>query len=366
MDKVLVARAPVRVSFGGGGSDLPSYYERYGGLVVSATIRYYVYTILTPSNSDDIQVIYTDHQPAAQAGACEGLIWNRDLGLPKAIARHFNIRRGLTIFLASQVPPGTGLGLSGSVAVSMIKALAFSSGLDLGPKEVAELACYIEIDKMQMPVGKQDQYAAAYGGLNCITFSKENVSVEPLCLLPEVRLALEENLMLFFSGVSPHSSSILQRQKQAARKADKVFVRRLGVIKELGLGMRVALESSDLETFGELLHRSWLIKRELVKGITNPLLDRCYEVALVNGALGGKVTGAGGGGFLMLYCPRDQQKAVTDALGELGVERWPLTLTEEGVQIMQFVPWSRQQALSTMSWAQSAMAHGAAFAAGPL
>ena len=214
MDRVLIARAPMRVSFGGGGTDLPSYYERHGGLVVSATIGYYVYTIVTPNRLDDIQVIYADHQPALQSGECQGLIWNRDLGLPRAIAHHFNIRKGATVFLASQLPPGTGLGLSGSVAVSMIKALAFGAGLDLGPSEVAELACYIEIEKMRMPVGKQDQYAAAFGGLNCFTFSKNNTVVEPLRLTSETGQALEENLMLFFSGVSSESATILERQRQ--------------------------------------------------------------------------------------------------------------------------------------------------------
>jgi D-glycero-alpha-D-manno-heptose-7-phosphate kinase len=151
---VLIARAPVRISFGGGGTDLSAYYRKHGGLVVSTTISTYVYTILTPGGPHGVQIISADYRALSQRPTCEDLIWNGDLRLPKAITYYFNLCDGVTIFLASQVPPGTGLGSSGSVAVSMIKALAFWCGLDLGPEQVAELACYIEIEKMAMPVGR--------------------------------------------------------------------------------------------------------------------------------------------------------------------------------------------------------------------
>ena len=210
----------------------------------------------------------------------EDLIWDSDLGLPRAIAHHFSICDGATIFLASQVPPGSGLGLSGSVAVSMIKAIAFSCGLDLGPKEVAELACYIEIDKMGMPVGKQDQYASAFGGPNSITFDRHGVAVEPLRLLPETRRALSDGMMLFFLGASCQSSTILMRQRERILKQDSDTMRKLEAAKELAMATRVALESGDLDGFGELLHRSWMEKREIVPGISNPALDQCYQEAL--------------------------------------------------------------------------------------
>jgi D-glycero-alpha-D-manno-heptose-7-phosphate kinase len=343
---VLIARAPVRISFGGGGTDLPAYYRRRGGLVVSTTIRTFVYTILAPNGPHGVQIISADYRTLCQRPTCEDLIWNGDLRLPKAITYYFNLCDGVTIFLASQVPPGTGLGSSGSVAVSMIKALAFWCGLDLGPEQVAELACYIEIDRMGMPVGKQDQYAAAFGGLNCIKFSRDGVVVEPLRVPPMTREALERGMMLFFTGTSRQSSTILRSQQRASQEGDRDTLRRLDAIKELGLEIRAALEGCELEAFGALLHQSWMEKRQLTEGITNSFLDQCYQAAREHGALGGKVTGAGGGGFLMLYCPEDLQEGVTEALTALGLQRWPLALDDQGVQVMEALPGSRQQVSS--------------------
>jgi D-glycero-alpha-D-manno-heptose-7-phosphate kinase len=221
----------------------------------------------------------------------------------------------------------------------MVKALAFWCGLDLGPAEVAELACYIEIGKLGMPIGKQDQYAAAFGGLNTITFSRDGVHVAPLRMPLDARETLERRLMLFFTGSSRQSSTILRRQQQASRERDGDTMRRLGAIKELAMEVRTVLERGDLDTFGELLHRGWMEKRRLAEGVTNSFLDQSYETALENGAVGGKITGAGGGGFLLLYCPEEQQEAVTEALTALGLQRRMFAFDDEGVQVMQAVPW---------------------------
>jgi D-glycero-alpha-D-manno-heptose-7-phosphate kinase len=206
---------------------------------------------------------------------------------------------------------------------------------------------------MGMPVGKQDQYASAFGGLNSITFDRHGVDVQPLRLLPETRQALADGMMLFFLGASCQSSTILRRQKEQIQRQDPDTMRRLEAAKELAMATRAALESGDLNGFGELLHRSWMEKRETVPGITNQALDQCYQEALNHGALGGSVTGAGGGGFMSLCCPVDRQPAVTEALAALGIQRWPCVLEDEGVQVMQSVPWSRQQALPAVPWTQS-------------
>jgi D-glycero-alpha-D-manno-heptose-7-phosphate kinase len=332
---VLIARAPMRISFGGGGTDLPAYYEQYGGMVVSTTINHYAYTILTPGGSDSLQVVSADYHTFYRRPPCEDLVWDGNLALPKSIINHFDVQNGVNIFLASQIPPGTGLGSSGSVAVAMIKALAFWCGLDLSPHEVAEMACFIEIEKMGMPVGKQDQYAAAFGGLNRITFEKDGaVQVDPLHLPPDILEAFQKRMLLFFTGTSRKSSTILRKQKHASEKGDQLVIERLHAIQELAFSIKGALEHGDLDGFGELLHLSWLNKRDLAENIANPFIDKCYAAGREAGAIGGKITGAGGGGFMMLYCPPAHQVAVTRVLEGMGLRRLDFAFDREGAQVM--------------------------------
>jgi D-glycero-alpha-D-manno-heptose-7-phosphate kinase len=347
---VLIARAPVRISFGGGGTDLPAYYEQYGGMVVSTTINHYAYTILTPGEPESLQVESADYHTFYRRPPCEDLMWDGNLALPKAVINHFEVQNGVNIFLASQIPPGTGLGSSGSVAVAMIKAVSFWCGLDLSPHEVAEMACFIEIEKMGMPVGKQDQYAAAFGGLNCITFGQDGkVSVEPIILCPDTLETFQKRMMLFFTGTSRKSSTILRYQKLASEKREQPVIERLHAIKELADFMKESLEQGDLDRFGELLHLSWLNKRSLTENITNDFIDECYTAARDAGAVGGKITGAGGGGFMMLYCPQEHQTNVTGVLEGLGLRRLDFAFDHEGAQVMWAVggsdPYARQKTM---------------------
>jgi D-glycero-alpha-D-manno-heptose-7-phosphate kinase len=331
--QMLISRAPVRISFGGGGTDLPSFYERYGGLVISTTINHYVYAILTPGSKEAVQIISADYHTFWRQ-SLDNLIWDGDLALPRAIVHEFDLHRGLDIFLASQIPPGTGLGSSGSVAVCLINGLAAWQGMALTSPEVAERACYVEIEKMGMPVGRQDQYASAFGGLNCITFTADGVTVEPLQVSEATRHALERRLMLFFTGSSRQSSNILRYQKQKGEEGDSRVIERLLTIKELGLAIREALEAGDLATFGELMHRSWVQKRSLAPNISNQAIDAVYELARSKGAVGGKITGAGGGGFLMLCCEEAYQAGVTEALERANLRRMGFAFDTQGAQVM--------------------------------
>jgi D-glycero-alpha-D-manno-heptose-7-phosphate kinase len=331
--QMLISRAPVRISFGGGGTDLPSFYERYGGMVISTTINHHVYAILTPGGQDVVQIVSADYHTFWRQ-SLDNLIWDGDLALPRAVIHEFGLHHGLDVFLASQIPPGTGLGSSGSVAVCLINGLAAWQGMSLTPGEIAERACQIEINKMGMPVGKQDQYAAAFGGLNCITFTAEGVTVEPLKISPETRQTLERRLMLFFTGSSRQSSNILRYQKQKGEQGDSRVIERLLAIKELGLATRQVLEAGDLDSFGELMHRSWVQKRSLAPDISNDTINQIYELAQSKRATGGKITGAGGGGFLMLYCHEAYQDAVTEALEGAGLRRMGFTFDTQGTQVM--------------------------------
>jgi D-glycero-alpha-D-manno-heptose-7-phosphate kinase len=339
----------MRISFGGDGTDLPAYCERNGGLVVSTSIGYGFYTLLNTAPEDGVQILSADHRTLSLSASQEDLILDEGLQLPSSIIDFFNPRSGLTVFLASEVPAGSGLGVCGALTVSMIKGLSFWCGIDLEPAATADIACQIQIDRLGMPVGRQDQYAAAFGGMNRIRFSSDGVSVEPLRLPPGTEMALQQSLMLFFTGVSRRSSNILHQLRQSIRDGDGEVLSRLGAVKDLTSEIGDALEQDNLSLFGELLHRAWVEKRHLVEGITNPFIDQCYQTARDHGAGGGKISGAGGGGFLILYCVKERQKDVTEALRELGVQRWPLALDHQGVQLMQATPWQRLSS-DTIRW----------------
>src|SRR5215831_5344097 len=191
---MLIARAPMRISLGGGGTDLEAYYARFGGLVISTSINKYFYTIITSDESDDLQVISADYRSLFRHTPYNDLFWNGDLALPKAILHHFGIRRGINVFVASEVPPGTGLGSSSAAAVTLVRALSTLTEQPMTKQQVAEPASFIEISKMGMPIGRQDQYAAAFGGLNMITFTSQGITVEPLQIAPEIQQALQHRL----------------------------------------------------------------------------------------------------------------------------------------------------------------------------
>ncbi len=324
----------MRISFGGGGTDLEAYYAKYGGLVISTAINKYFYTVITTDESDDLQVISADYRSLFRHSPYNDLFWNGDLALPKAILHHFGIRRGINLFVASEVPPGTGLGSSSAAAVTMVRAISTLVEQPMTKQQVAELASYIEIGKMGMPIGKQDQYASAFGGLNKIVFTSEGVTVEPVKVAPDVRKTLEGRLMLFFTGSSRESTSILKHQRKSTQDRDESVIQALHNIKQVAVDVQDCLERGDLDEFARLLHYSWLEKRRLAPGLSTGFIDECYSLALEYGAAAGKITGAGGGGFLLLYCHKPFQDAVTKALEEHGLKRMNFRFDQQGATVV--------------------------------
>jgi D-glycero-alpha-D-manno-heptose-7-phosphate kinase len=324
----------MRISFGGGGTDLEAYYARYGGFVISTAINKYLYAIVSTDDSDDLQVISADYRSLFRHSPYDDLFWDGDLALPKAILHHFGIRRGLNLFLASEVPPGTGLGSSSAAAVTLVRALSTLLEQPMTKQQVAELACSIEISKMGMPIGKQDQYASAFGGFNTISFSSQGVTVEPLNIPPEVRHTLERRLLLFFTGSSRESTSILKQQRKSTEAQDEAVLKALHHIKHVAIEMQTCLECGDLEEFARLLYSAWQEKRRLASGLSTGFIDECYQLALDQGASAGKITGAGGGGFLLLYCQEPAQEAVTRALEERGLKRMDFHFDTQGATVV--------------------------------
>ncbi len=331
---MLIARAPVRLSFAGGGTDLPAYYLKHGGAVVSTTLDKYFYVFLNVSGDDTIQITSSDYRTFYRHDGDLPLMFDGDLSLPRAILNHFGLTRGIAMFLASEVPPGTGLGSSSTVAVAIIKAVTTAKGLFLSKQQIAELACQIEIEKLGTPIGKQDQYAAAFGDLNLIQFSSDGVTVEPLRVSPETRRALEQHIMLFFIGGTRQASTILTEQKKSSEQEDPRVIAALDAVKMMAFEAKELLEHGDLPRFGKLLDSGWQEKKKFAGGISNPLIDDCYSLALANGALGGKLAGAGGGGFLMIFCEPAQQGVVTQALESKGLKRMDFRFESEGARVL--------------------------------
>jgi D-glycero-alpha-D-manno-heptose-7-phosphate kinase len=333
---MLIARAPVRISLAGGGTDLPAYFNQYGGVVINTTIDKYFYAILRVYDGDTLQIASSDYstfyrQDPEGESALPG---DGILELPRTILHAFGIQRGLSMFLASEIPPGTGLGSSSTVTVAIIKALSTACGEQLSKADLAELACRMEIEEMGMPIGKQDQYAAAFGGLNEIVFTAQGTQVTPLDLPWETRQRLQTNLMLFFTGHSRNSADILRQQTQASHQSSSKTVEALHRVKAMVADVKAAFTSGDLAAFGELLHENWMQKKRFAAGVSNDLIDESYTAARALGAVGGKITGAGGGGFLMLYCEAPHQPAVTEALEARGLRRMDFRFDSTGARVL--------------------------------
>lgn len=332
---MIIARAPVRISFAGGGTDLPAYSRRFGGAVVSATVDKYVYVVLTVHPKPELQILSSDYRTFHRQDAGEVPFWEGDLNLPKAILHEFGIEQGVSMFLASEVPPGTGLGSSSTVTVATVKAVGAACGRRLSRQEVAEMAARIEIEKLGMPIGYQDQFAAAFGGLNCIRFDVDGPTVvEPIRTPPGTLERLERNLLLFFTGQSRDSSNILARQRSATEQDDPRVLEALHAVSAMVAPMRACLEAGDLDRFGALLHEGWEHKKRFAAGVSNPQVDRLYELARSRGTLGGKLTGAGGGGFMMLYCADGTPEAVTTALEAEGLRRMGFVFESGGARVL--------------------------------
>jgi D-glycero-alpha-D-manno-heptose-7-phosphate kinase len=348
---MLIVRTPVRVSFAGGGTDLPSYYERYGGMVLSTSIDKYFYTVLTERDDGMTQVISSDLRTVESCERIEKMEFQgSDLEIPFAVLKHLKCDTGVNLFLASEVPPGTGLGSSAAVCVNLLKTLSVFLEHELSDQDLAETAFHVATHILRKPVGKQDEYAVAIGGLNVVHFEASGVTVEPLGLSADSLVDLEQNLMLFFTGSARDSSEILAEQDRSVRRSRDDVVGALTALKQLVVPMREALGSSDLGTFGRLLHESWMIKKKVSDRISNSRIDRIYDAALARGALGGKITGAGGGGFLLLYCEKQKQEAVRAAMAEFGLKEMRFHFDLAGTKVVYNDPFYDSDTHGGVRW----------------
>ena len=299
---LIISRSPLRITLGGGGSDLPSYYRSHGGFVISAAIDRYVYATINRPFNTGIYLKYAQSESVKSVEEIQHRI------IREALRAENLSSPQIEITTLADIPAGTGLGSSGSFTTALLKGLAAFRKRHLSHEELAKLACELEINKLNEPVGKQDQYISALGGVTCLTFNQDDtVEANPLALSVEAMNGLEDNLLLFFTGFSRSASGILQDQNQKSLENDEVMLQNLHYVKELGYRSKESLESGDLETFGELMNEHWAHKKNRSQGMSNGQIDVWYEAARANGAIGGKLVGAGGGGFL-LFLANDREK----------------------------------------------------------
>ena len=293
---MIIARSPLRVTLGGGGTDLASYYRGHEGFLVAAAIDKYVYVTVTRPFTPGIYLKYSALEHVETADQVRHPIIREALTLQNLDTPQIEITT------LADIPAGTGLGSSGSFTTALLKALYAHRRKLVHPQELAELACHLEIERLGEPIGKQDQYAAAYGGLTCFTFHKdERVTAEPLRVSMDTMFDLEDNLLLFFTGFTRSGGRILKDQHVRSQSQDAEMFRNLHYVKELGYLSRTALESGNLMQFGELMHEHWELKKRRSDNMSNEQVNDWYELGRRNGAAGGKLVGAGGGGFLMFY-----------------------------------------------------------------
>lgn len=322
---MIITRTPFRVSFAGGGSDMPSFYRRHEGCVLSMTINKYMYVSIHPTfNRDETVIKYSKTE----------IVHNvREIQHP--IARQLLLDYGIDgveIVSTADVPAGTGLSTSSAYTVGLIHALNAFRGKLCSQERIAREACELEIEKLGEPIGKQDQYGTAVGGLKFIRFkSDDSVEVEPLAVSRQTLDELEGNLLLFYTGLTHSASEILQEQNQNVAGEEQKF-QNLVKMTELAYELRESVVAGRLEDFGRILNENWLLKRQLASQISNDRIGKYYDLAMENGALGGKLLGAGGGGFLLFYCPKEKQKRLRSALSDL----WelPFAMENSGTKII--------------------------------
>ena len=324
---MIIVRSPLRISLGGGGTDLPSYYRDHTGFLIAAAIDKYVYITLHQTFVDELIIKYSKLERVNAISDIEHPIIREALTHVGVRAPH------LEITSMADIPSGTGLGSSGSFTTALLKALHTLKKNLVHPKELAEEACHIELNLLKEPIGKQDQYIAAYGGITCFRFlPNEQVEAWPLKIDQETLFNLEDNLLLFFTGYSRSASHILKDQDSKSKNKDKDMIANLHFIKELGLKSQQALEKGELHEFAELMNVHWEHKKQRSSNMSNNHIDEWYELARKNGALGGKMIGAGGGGFLMFYT--DDKTRLRHAMRQAGLEEVRFRFDFSGTQVI--------------------------------
>ena len=324
---MIIVRSPLRISLGGGGTDLVSYYRDHEGFLIAAAIDKYVYVSVIKPFQPGIYLKYSEIEHVDAIDQVKHRIIREALRLFPGEAGQIEITT------LADIPAGTGLGSSGSFTTALLRALHAQSRNIIHPRELAEQACHVEIDLLKEPIGKQDQYIAAFGGITCFTFRRDGtVEAQPLALQEDTRNLLADNLLIFFTGYARSASNLLRDQDTRTRQNDRGMIENLHYVKDIGLRSKTALEGGDLVAFGKLMHEHWEHKRKRSSGMSNSQIDHWYNLGMDAGALGGKLIGAGGGGFLMFYA--EEKVRLRHVMREAGLTEVRFHMDFEGTKVL--------------------------------
>ncbi len=327
---MIISRAPVRITLGGGGTDLASYYSKYEGALIAAAIDKYTFVTAHKPFTPHIRLNYAETEEVNHVDDIKHNIFREALKL-------LDVKNTIQLTSLADIPARTGMGCSGSFTIALLNALHSYKKDYISHQQLAEEACKIEIDILKENVGKQDQYMSAFGGLTSLKFAKNGkVTVEPLNIPEESKDELENNILIFYTGIRRHASDILKEQNEKSKKDDKTTLDSLHEIKHIGLQTKKALENGDVDKLGEYLDVHWNIKKQLSKSISNPEIDTWYTTATKQGALGGKIMGAGGGGFFMFYHngTNKEKTTFTKTLGKQGLKKVRFRFDYEGAKTL--------------------------------
>ena len=324
---MIITRSPLRISLGGGGTDLPSYYRKHEGFLIAGAIDKYVYVSVLRPFTEGIYLKYSQIEKLRDVKDIQHRIIREALLMQELKTPQIEITT------LADIPAGTGLGSSGSFTTALLRALFAHRKKSILAHDLAEVACHIEIDRLGEPTGKQDQYIAAYGGLTVFTFHKDDtVTAEPLKIPINSVFDLEDRLLLFFTGFTRNAGEILKDQHVRSQQDDTEMLDNLHYVKEIGYRSKDALEQGNLDQFGKLMHEHWEHKKARSKGMSNPQIDKWYDLAMENGAIGGKLVGAGGGGFLMFLA--EDNSSLRHSMNKAGLEEVRFRFDFEGTKVL--------------------------------